>query len=39
MTKSSKEVEEEVRSWGFKHVFTWTDRPNACRYSKGEKKC
>ncbi|KAH6697480.1 hypothetical protein F5X68DRAFT_197405 [Plectosphaerella plurivora] len=21
--------EQEVRSWGFGHVFTWTDRPNA----------
>ncbi|KEY68776.1 hypothetical protein S7711_00645 [Stachybotrys chartarum IBT 7711] len=24
--------EEEVRSWGFNRVFTWTDTPN-CYYS------
>ncbi|KAH8662242.1 hypothetical protein BX600DRAFT_465941 [Xylariales sp. PMI_506] len=23
--KSRKEYEDEVRSWGFAHVFTWTD--------------
>ncbi|KAK7914842.1 hypothetical protein PG985_012545 [Apiospora marii] len=28
-SKSRKEYEEEVRSWGFPHVFTWTDGPNA----------
>ncbi|PSR83837.1 hypothetical protein BD289DRAFT_276378 [Coniella lustricola] len=27
--KSQKEFEKEVRSWGFPHVFTWTDGPNA----------
>ncbi|KAB5559994.1 hypothetical protein GE09DRAFT_74140 [Coniochaeta sp. 2T2.1] len=27
--KSRKESESEVRSWGFSHVFTWTDSPNA----------
>ncbi|KAH7068494.1 hypothetical protein FB567DRAFT_250557 [Paraphoma chrysanthemicola] len=29
MPKSRKEAESEVRSWGFNHVFTWTDGPNA----------
>ncbi|GJN67577.1 hypothetical protein PLIIFM63780_005021 [Purpureocillium lilacinum] len=24
-----KEDEAQVRSWGFDHVFTWTDGPNA----------
>ncbi|KAI0850018.1 hypothetical protein F5Y00DRAFT_261121 [Daldinia vernicosa] len=27
--KSHKNYEAEVRSWGFSHVFTWTDGPNA----------
>ncbi|KAK5004572.1 hypothetical protein LTR28_008721 [Elasticomyces elasticus] len=27
--KSQKDAESEVRSWGFSHIFTWTDRPNA----------
>ncbi|KAH0356038.1 hypothetical protein KCU83_g1493, partial [Aureobasidium melanogenum] len=27
--KSRKEAEAEVRGWGFNHVFTWTDGPNA----------
>ncbi|KAK3394115.1 hypothetical protein B0H63DRAFT_444300 [Podospora didyma] len=27
--KSKKETEDEVRSWGFQNVFTWTDRPGA----------
>ncbi|KAK1763574.1 hypothetical protein QBC33DRAFT_241245 [Phialemonium atrogriseum] len=27
--KSRKDYENEVRSWGYSHVFTWTDRPNA----------
>ncbi|KAL2140723.1 hypothetical protein VTI28DRAFT_3316 [Corynascus sepedonium] len=27
--KSQKEIEAEVRSWGFSHVFTWTDGPYA----------
>tara|TARA_R110002003_G_scaffold206_13_gene15835 strand:- start:3413 stop:3748 length:336 start_codon:yes stop_codon:yes gene_type:complete len=27
MPKSRKEAESEVRSWGFNHVFTWTDGP------------
>ncbi|RKU45441.1 hypothetical protein DL546_007095 [Coniochaeta pulveracea] len=26
---SRKDAEKEVRSWGFKNVFTWTDGPNA----------
>ncbi|RDL41469.1 RmlC-like cupin [Venustampulla echinocandica] len=26
---SQHDYESEVRSWGFGHVFTWTDRPNA----------
>lgn len=25
--KSQRDAEAEVQSWGFKHVFTWTDRP------------
>lgn len=29
MTKSRRDAESEVRSWGFKHVFTWTDGPYA----------
>lgn len=24
-----REHEAQVRSWGFSHVFTWTDGPNA----------
>ncbi|CAK7565732.1 MAG: hypothetical protein SEPTF4163_003657 [Sporothrix epigloea] len=28
-TKSAKDGDAEVRSWGFRHVFTWTDGPNA----------
>lgn len=27
--KPQRESEQEVRSWGFPHVFTWTDGPNA----------
>ncbi|KAF2099541.1 hypothetical protein NA57DRAFT_75040 [Rhizodiscina lignyota] len=27
--KSQREAEADVRSWGFRHVFTWTDGPNA----------
>ncbi|KAG0645092.1 hypothetical protein D0Z07_9103 [Hyphodiscus hymeniophilus] len=27
--KSQRDFEAEVRSWGFSHVFTWTDGPNA----------
>ncbi|KZV98323.1 hypothetical protein EXIGLDRAFT_713096 [Exidia glandulosa HHB12029] len=27
--QSQKAAEKQVRSWGFDHVFTWTDRPNA----------
>ncbi|OHE96453.1 hypothetical protein CORC01_08216 [Colletotrichum orchidophilum] len=26
---SKRDSESEVRSWGFSHVFTWTDGPNA----------
>jgi hypothetical protein len=26
-TKSQRDYEKEVRSWGFPHVFTWTDSP------------
>ncbi|KAF1912230.1 hypothetical protein BDU57DRAFT_356844 [Ampelomyces quisqualis] len=29
MAMSHKQAESEVRSWGFSHVFTWTDKPNA----------
>ncbi|ERS99529.1 hypothetical protein HMPREF1624_04731 [Sporothrix schenckii ATCC 58251] len=29
MSKSSEDREAEVRSWGFAHVFTWTDGPNS----------
>ncbi|KAF2724455.1 hypothetical protein K431DRAFT_281886 [Polychaeton citri CBS 116435] len=28
MTLSHAEAEKQVRSWGFGHVFTWTDGPN-----------
>ncbi|KAL1888309.1 hypothetical protein Sste5346_009634 [Sporothrix stenoceras] len=28
MSKSTKDSEVEVRSWGFGHVFTWTDGPH-----------
>lgn len=27
--KPRRGYEAEVRSWGFNHVFTWTDGPNA----------
>ncbi|KAK2624790.1 hypothetical protein QTJ16_005983 [Diplocarpon rosae] len=27
--KSQRDSEHEVRSWGFPHVFTWTDSPNS----------
>ncbi|EGP92326.1 unnamed protein product [Zymoseptoria tritici ST99CH_1A5] len=27
--KSRVDAEKEVRSWGFDHVFTWTDQANA----------
>ncbi|KAJ4386460.1 hypothetical protein N0V93_009356 [Gnomoniopsis smithogilvyi] len=27
--KTRKDYENEVRSWGFSHVFTWTDGSNA----------
>ncbi|KAJ4287184.1 hypothetical protein N0V90_012582 [Kalmusia sp. IMI 367209] len=26
---SRKDAESKVRSWGFSHVFTWSDGPNA----------
>ncbi|OAA61673.1 hypothetical protein SPI_04532 [Niveomyces insectorum RCEF 264] len=26
---AERDCEAEVRSWGFRHVFTWTDGPNA----------
>ncbi|QIW98170.1 hypothetical protein AMS68_003688 [Peltaster fructicola] len=29
MTQTHAEAEAQVRGWGFKHVFTWTDGPNA----------
>jgi len=29
MVPSRAEAEKQVRSWGFSHVFTWTDHPNA----------
>ena len=25
----SQSLESKVRSWGFRHVFTWSDGPNA----------
>lgn len=28
--KSQRESEQEVRSWGFPHAFTWTDGPYVC---------
>ncbi|KAF2727271.1 hypothetical protein EJ04DRAFT_570540 [Polyplosphaeria fusca] len=28
-SRTEAEAEAEVRNWGFKHVFTWTDGPNA----------
>lgn len=27
--KTRRDREAEVRSWGFDHVFTWSDGPNA----------
>jgi len=30
--KSQKEVEADVRSWGFSTVYTWSDGPNACEF-------
>jgi hypothetical protein len=27
MAKSQRDYEKEVGSWGFSHVFTWTDSP------------
>ncbi|EOD47968.1 cupin-type [Neofusicoccum parvum] len=27
--KSPRDAEREVRDWGFRHVFTWSDGPNA----------
>jgi len=35
---SRKESEAQVRSWGFSHVFTWTDGPNA-HYAPHSHKC
>merc|ERR1712070_1349923 len=29
MTKSRASAEKEVQSWGFGHVFTWSDGPNS----------
>ncbi|CBX95822.1 hypothetical protein IAQ61_004657 [Plenodomus lingam] len=29
MAPSRREAEASVRSWGYPHVFTWTDHPNA----------
>lgn len=28
-TQTQAEAEAQVRSWGYNHVFTWTDRPYA----------
>ncbi|KAI0201814.1 hypothetical protein F4808DRAFT_459574 [Astrocystis sublimbata] len=28
-TKTLRDYEDEVRSWGFRDVFSWTDGPNA----------
>ena len=33
--KSQKSAEAEVRSWGFSHVFTWTDSPNSRTLTMG----
>lgn len=27
MARSRKDAEKEVKGWGFKHVFTWSDGP------------
>jgi len=27
MTLTRKEAEAQVKSWGYPHVFTWTDSP------------
>ena len=32
MTKQKKQVEAEVRSWGFSHAYTWSDGPNSCKH-------
>ncbi|KAK4214098.1 hypothetical protein QBC37DRAFT_440409 [Rhypophila decipiens] len=29
MALSRSEAETKVKSWGFSHVFTWTDSPNS----------
>jgi hypothetical protein len=29
MPASKQDDEAKVRTWGFTHIFTWTDRPNA----------
>ncbi|KAM7187922.1 cupin domain containing protein [Rhypophila sp. PSN 637] len=29
MALSRSEAEAKVKSWGFSHVFTWTDSPNS----------
>jgi len=29
VSRSSREAEAEVKSWGFPTAFTWTDGPNA----------
>lgn len=31
--KAERECETQVRSWGFKHVFTWTDSPCVMAFS------
>ncbi|KZT29521.1 hypothetical protein NEOLEDRAFT_1145228 [Neolentinus lepideus HHB14362 ss-1] len=28
MSLSEAEAQRQVRSWGFSHVYTWSDRPN-----------
>lgn len=28
-SRSQRDAENEVRDWGFRHVFTWSDGPNA----------
>ncbi|GKT62305.1 cupin-type protein [Colletotrichum tofieldiae] len=34
---SQRGSEAEVKSWGFPHVFTWTDGPLTITYPKDEK--
>ncbi|TFK46985.1 hypothetical protein OE88DRAFT_1714750 [Heliocybe sulcata] len=29
MSITEADAKRQVRSWGFSHIYTWTDRPNA----------